>query len=249
MADPAVGYDGNPIGPSNGGTTTDNSAFLKQLAAALAAVGGGIGGRAIANSQGNPLTSAVPPQLSQLLDMSNQRYAYQNPLFQATTQGAYAMLPDFAKTGTSLSGSLPSSVPSSPASGSGSGPGVGTAAGIGGAAALTGLLSNPSSLEQVFAHIKSLFGGGAPSSGAAGGPASPGTFGKGPAMGAPGQSANPSNVGTPFDVADQGGPSDLRAVGSDQIAQLIRILGGGGFGSAREPGGPPDSSAGTVGYV
>lgn len=249
MADTAVGYDGNPLGPTNGGTA-NNADFMKQLAAALAAVGAGVGGRAIANSQGNPLTSNVPPELSQMLTQANQRQAYQNPLFQATTQGVYDMLPDFAKKGTQLSGTLSNSVPAaSGASNTSSGPGIGTAAGIGGLAGLAGLFAKAGTggdLEQAFAKIKSLFGGGGPSSGSAGGPASPGTFGKGPL--GPGQSASPNSVGTPFDIADQGGPTDIRAIGSDQIAELLRLLGGQIGGSAHEPGGSGDGSAQTVGY-
>ena len=244
-----MGYDGNPLGPTNGGTSSATSNdFYSQLAKALAALAGGVGGRAIANSQGNPLTSAVPPQLSQLLDQSVQRQAYQNPLYQATTQGVYDMLPDFAKTGTQLSGTLSNQVQPPSNGGTGSGPGIGTVAALGGGSALAALLSNANkagSLEETFSKIKSLFGTGGPASGSAGGPASPGTFGKGPL--GPGQSANPSNVGTPFDIGDQGGPNDLRAIGSDKIAELLRLLGGGDFGSAREPGGA-GTSAGTTGY-
>lgn len=136
--------------------------FMKQLAAALAAAGAGIGGRAIANAQGNPLTQAVPPQVSQLLDQSVQRQAYQNPLFQATTQGVYDMLPDFAKTGTQLSGTLSNVAPTAPTSGA-SGPGLGTAAGLGGLSALAALLgqgggaSSGGPLGPIFDAIKKLF--------------------------------------------------------------------------------------------
>lgn len=134
--------------------------FFTQLAAALAAAGAGIGGKAIANAQGNPLTQAVPPQVSQLLDQSVARQAYQNPLFQATTQGVYDMLPDFAKNGTQLSGTLSNVAPAAPAQGSG-GPGLGTAAGLGGLSALAGLLGNGSSsggpLGPIFDAIKKLF--------------------------------------------------------------------------------------------
>jgi hypothetical protein len=163
-----VGYDGNPLGPTNGGSATTNSNdFAQQLAKAFALLAGGVGGRAIANSQGNPLTSAVPPELSQLLQMSNQRYAYQNPLFQATTQGAYDMLPDFAKTGTSLTGSLPNAIPAANSgSGGTSGPGLGTAAGLGGLSALLALLGGSGggggSLSKVFDEIKKKFHGSQP---------------------------------------------------------------------------------------
>lgn len=163
--DPSV--DSGPVNqpvqqttPASGG----NNDWLKQLAAALAAAGGGLAGRAIANHSGNPLTQAVPPQLSQLLDNSVARQGYQNPLFQATTKGVYDMLPAFAKDGTSLSGSLPSTIPPSAASasGSGGGPGLGTALGAGGLAALAGLLGKNGSggaipLQKIIDGLKKLF--------------------------------------------------------------------------------------------
>lgn len=160
MADPTT-----PTTPAAPATAAQPD-FLKQLAAALAAVGAGIGGKAIANAQGNPLTQAVPPQVSQLLDQSVQRQAYQNPLFQATTQGVYDMLPDFAKTGTSLSGTLSNVAPPAQAQGS-SGPGLGTAAALGGGAGLAALLSKlggggsgaGGDLSKVFDAIKKKFGG------------------------------------------------------------------------------------------
>lgn len=165
MADPAVGYDGNPLNGTNGGTApAGNSDFLKQLAAALAAAGAGIGGRAIANSQGNPLTSAVPPELSSMLQQANARQAYQNPLFQATTQGVYDMLPDFAKNGTQLSGSLPNSIPAPSGTTGASGPGMGTAASLGGLSALLALLGSGGGgggdLAKAFEAIKKKFAGG-----------------------------------------------------------------------------------------
>lgn len=120
----------------------DNSDFYAQLAKALAAAGGGLAGRALANQSGNPLTRDVPPQLSQLLDNTVARQGYQNPLFQATTKGTYDMLPSFAKEGSALSGSLPSVIPPSANTGSGSGGGSAIGGATGGAAlaALAGLL-------------------------------------------------------------------------------------------------------------
>ena len=56
---------------------------------------------------GNAAAGNVPPQLNQLLDQAVQRQQYQNPLFQAKQQGTYAMLPNFARTGTNLTGTLP----------------------------------------------------------------------------------------------------------------------------------------------
>jgi hypothetical protein len=157
--DPSAGDQG-PQQPSND--------FGKQLAAALATLGGALGGRAIANSQGNPLTQAVPPQVSQLLDQSVARQAYQNPLFQATTQGAYAMLPDFAKNGTNLSGTLANTVqPPTNGSGGGGGMGAGTAAALGAGAGALGaaaLGNNGSSFDlgKIFQAIKNKFGGQIP---------------------------------------------------------------------------------------
>jgi hypothetical protein len=66
------------------------------LLKALAGVGGLIGGKALGNmGQAN----AVPPQLSQLLDLAMQRANAQTPMFNAANAGQYAMLPDFAKKG------------------------------------------------------------------------------------------------------------------------------------------------------
>lgn len=168
MADTPVGYDGNPLTPTNGGpAASSDSDFWAQLAKALAAAGGAIGGRAIANSQGNPMTQAVPPQLSQLLDQSVQRQAYQNPLFQATTQGVYDMLPDFAKNGTALSGTLPNTVQPPSAAGASGGPGLGTAAALGGGSALAAALQHAGSgsggdLSKIFEAIRKKFGGQIP---------------------------------------------------------------------------------------
>lgn len=75
-------------------TATSPTAKLLQ---ALVGVGGAVAGHAAAGAAGS---GAVPPELSQLLDMGIQRAQYQNPLFQAVTNGSYAMLPTFAKAGT-----------------------------------------------------------------------------------------------------------------------------------------------------
>lgn len=144
--DPSV--DSGPTQPTTTAPTSGggNADWLKMLAQALAAVGGGVAGRAIANQSGNPLTQAVPPQLSQLLDNAVARQGYQNPLYQATTKGVYDMLPTFAKEGTSLSGNLPSTIPqSASASASGGGPGLGTAVGAGALGALAAALGKAGS--------------------------------------------------------------------------------------------------------
>jgi hypothetical protein len=140
----------------------DQNDALKQIAAALAAVGASVGGRAIANASGNPLQQAVPPQLNALLDSAVNRQKYQDPLFQATTQGVYSMLPTFAKQGTSLGASVPTTTTPTAQSG-GNGPGLGTAAGIGGAAALAGLLGNAPSggafdLGKIINGLKKVLG-------------------------------------------------------------------------------------------
>jgi hypothetical protein len=52
---------------------------------------------------------------------------------------------------------------------------------------------------------------------------------------------------------DSSGPNNTVAYGPEQIAALLQMLSSPSFsgfgGSAREPGGPPDGSAETVGYV
>lgn len=79
---------------------------------------------------------AAPPELSQLLAQSRDRVAYQNPLFQAVTQMAYAGLPTYARQGTQLSGSLSNVAPLAPTpTPGGIGPGTaGILGGLGGAA-------------------------------------------------------------------------------------------------------------------
>lgn len=193
-------------GPVNQGGGSD---WMQQLLAALAAVGGGLGGRAIANAGGDPLTRAVPPEFSQLMQMSNQRYAYQNPLFQATTQGVYDMLPDFAKTGTSMSGGLSNQIPIASASGGNVGGLAAGAAGLGGLSALMAFLSQNKTaqgaagngLESVLEAIKKKYHPTDPpiqmGGGAAGGGMSP----------IPGYFQNPdgSLVGIGGDPANGGG--------------------------------------------
>jgi hypothetical protein len=132
---------------------------MQQLAKALAAVGGGVAGRALAGSP----EDSVPPELRQLLHQSAQRQEYQNPLFQAATQGAYSMLPTFAKEGTSLGAFNPT--PMTGAAGSGGG-GInkGALAAGGGMAALAAALGkNGGSVDlgELFKKIKSLFGSNA----------------------------------------------------------------------------------------
>lgn len=163
----------------------DQQSFEQQLAAALAAAGGGILGKSLGGNGGGN----VPPQLGQLLDMSVQQNAYQNPLRQAVTQGAYGMLPTFMREGTQLTGGLSNAIPAAGNYGGGGG-GVNKAGVAGGAglAALAGLLGKNGAggsmdLGKIFGWIKSKFGhgqsvqGNQPYGGGALGSGNPGTFG------------------------------------------------------------------------
>lgn len=98
IAAPLESVAGPGLGAAAGGIggATGVSSGVSKLLQALVGGGGAIAGKLLAD---NAASSAVPPQLSQLLDMGVQRAQYQNPLFQAMTSGAYQMLPDFAKTG------------------------------------------------------------------------------------------------------------------------------------------------------
>lgn len=102
---PSQSGTGTPGGVGTAGTgataATAATSPVSKLLQALVGVGGLTAGKLIANNSQN---SAVPPQLSQLLDMGVQRAQYQNPLFQAMTSGAYQMLPNFAKTGIKAPG-------------------------------------------------------------------------------------------------------------------------------------------------
>lgn len=104
---------------------------------------------------------ATPPELQQLLALSRDRTAYQNPLFQAVTQMAYQGLPTYARQGTQLSGTLSNQAPAAQAQ-SGGGSGLTTALAAGGAGAL---LSNALSggsfdLGRLVSGLRRLFGGG-----------------------------------------------------------------------------------------
>ena len=79
---------------------------------------------------------AQPPELQQLLALSRDRTAYQNPLFQAVSQMAYRGLPAYAREGTALSGTLSNQAPA--ASPQGGGMGLGGAIGAAGLGALLG---------------------------------------------------------------------------------------------------------------
>ena len=97
----------------------------------------------------------VPLELQQLLALSRDRATYQNPLFQATTQLAYSLLPTYARQGTSL-GTLGSGLPQvSPQSG---GVGLGRALGAGALGALaSGGSGAGGPLKALIDGLKKLF--------------------------------------------------------------------------------------------
>jgi hypothetical protein len=118
---------------------------------AIASLGGLLAGRAYGNSQAS---ANIPPQLSQLLDMSVQRAQTQNPLFSAATSGMYQMLPDFAKGGPQI--------PNVPAGGSASnGSGGGTATGLGLSALALAALAKSGAFGPAVSALRNIFGGGA----------------------------------------------------------------------------------------
>lgn len=86
---------GSGIGGGNGFPTsllTDPK--WSPLLKTLAGVGGLLGGKYLGDQASQ---NAVPPQLTQLLDLAMQRANSQTPLFNATQKGFYDMLPTFAK--------------------------------------------------------------------------------------------------------------------------------------------------------
>ena len=104
---------------------------------------------------------AADQEIAQLLALSRDRTAYQNPLFQAVTQMAYRGLPTYAREGTQLSGSLSNQIPQTSQSGGGMNPALAAALGAGGMGALDALMSHGGSNNAVGALIeglKKLFG-------------------------------------------------------------------------------------------
>jgi hypothetical protein len=143
-----------------------------KTAEALAMLGGLLAGRAMQN---HAEANAIPPQVQQMMDIGVQRQAYQNPLFQAVNQGAYQMLPGFARAGTDLSGSLPNQIPAAQAQASSDSGGINPAllaALIGGGVGLGGLLTGTNPYGKVLDGLKHLFGHG----GTAGAPSDPNAF-------------------------------------------------------------------------
>jgi len=194
---------------------------------------------------------AAPPELSQLLAMSRDRTAYQNPLFQAVTQMAYGGLPTYARQGTQLSGTLSNQAPPAAAQ-SGGGMNPALAAGLGGlgGAALNSLGPNGNALGALIDGIKKLFGGN---------PSNP--YGKttfGPAQGTGLQSYNPfeanPNTGMPYDwngfPTDPSGGSGqgpgMQGLDNSGLDDAFRrMLEAGGLGGPSQSGGgeptmPPD---------
>ena len=136
------------------GQNTGGGLASSPAAAALASILGLTLGRTAGQSSA---AGNIPPQLSQLLDMSAQRAQSQNPLFSAATSGMYQMLPDFAKGGAQLP-------PSSASGGTGSAMG-GLSAPLG-LAALAAMSRVP--FQSVISALKNMGAGGVA---AAGGPA------------------------------------------------------------------------------
>lgn len=87
---------GKNIARTIGTTAADvaGSSFKKQLASALAALGGAGVGRMLG---GGGSQSSVPPELQQLLQMSIKHQQDLDPLRQNVTRGVNAMLPTFAR--------------------------------------------------------------------------------------------------------------------------------------------------------
>lgn len=135
----------------------DDNGVNPAIAAILGIAGAGAG--KYFGNQG--AQNAVPPQLSQLLQMSADRAAFQQPLAQAQTQGIYSMLPNFARQGTQLGSSIQGAAPQP--SGGGMNPALAAALGAGGMGALDALMGrNGGSIpfDAIIKGLKKLFGGG-----------------------------------------------------------------------------------------
>lgn len=144
--------------------------FQQQLAKALAALGGGVAGHALAGNSQSAAQANIPPELRALLDQSVQRQHYQDPLFQSVTQGAYQMLPTFMRQGTSMGSFDPSAMAGGTFGQGDSGGGINKGALAGGSAmaALAGMLGKNGAggsvdLGELFKKIKGMFGGQGPS--------------------------------------------------------------------------------------
>jgi hypothetical protein len=132
--------------------------------AALLGLAGLLGGRAL--SGGNQ-RSDFSPQLSQMAQMGVDRMAAQNPMFNATNQGMHAMLPNFARQGTSAPGMVsgqapaPQMMPQASAQSGGGTPSwlIPLLAGAGGFAA-NDLLNGQVPFADLIKKLGGLFGGG-----------------------------------------------------------------------------------------
>lgn len=110
----AAGAPPAALAATGAGTAALMGTPLGKLLTALFGLGTGFATRGLA---GNAANANVPPQLSQLLDLSVQRAQSQQPLFNAMTNGLYQMLPNFARNDASASGS-----PTAPGATSGGAP-------------------------------------------------------------------------------------------------------------------------------
>jgi hypothetical protein len=106
---PTMGAGSGVAGAVGSAATAAGGKAINPIVGALTSLASALGGKAIASATG---ANNVPPQLSQLLDMAVQRQQQQRPIGQAVDQGIYQMLPNFAKTGTSMP-----NVPSDPSQG------------------------------------------------------------------------------------------------------------------------------------
>lgn len=157
MADTPVGYDGNPLGPTNGGSapTPAGNSNVKDLAA-LASLAPLIINMFKGSSQPNPgaLLGTIPGGQDLLNSVTGQQQQ-QAPLRQAVTQQAMNMLPNSAFPGGRPALSPVGAGPAPVASPNGSGLDIAKLLGAGAAGG------------GIAAALAKLLGGGAPGGGSA----------------------------------------------------------------------------------
>jgi hypothetical protein len=185
----------------------------------------------------SPFTPSMQAQIAQLLQGQIDRSNQSNPVHQAAMAMAMRMAPGYAQSAVTAPSAAPAGGSLTPSVSSGGiGPGLGTTATT---LAFAALLKNPAFLSAIknalglgsawgpdgtFVGKSTVTGADGSSPLNAGGPSS------GP-VGGPSPMGGPNTVGTPFDISNQGGRNDVRAVGTDQIQQLIRLMGGNPAGS------------------
>lgn len=153
MADPAVGYDGNPLDPTNGGGSTPTTGTSKTVGdlGSLASLAPLIINMLKGSSQPNPgaLLGTIPGGQDLLNSVTGQQQQ-QAPLRQAVTQQAMNMLPNSA-----FPGGRPALAPV----------GAGPAPVQGGGSSLPGLLGAGAAGAGLGALLAKLASGGGASSG------------------------------------------------------------------------------------